>query len=305
MHNLLVKNYCGFLIPPRPDKRIINNNNDKFIEERRLQIEKYLNIILNNPVLGMSLPFKVFTQTRDENFEIEKKSAEDSQENLQAKSFEDLIDNVYAKFQTNYQKLFTDIPIKEDIENIVENIIKLDSPTQLCINSYQNWTNQQKLTIEAFSEFEIPEEPDISDIFQQHSRNCQRNFEELDQFHSEFSNEHLRLEGLKQAINSYKGSINKYHEQEALISRKYAKHKNSYDEETASRYLQELESAEQDLEKLTKSLSKIESNLIQENMRFEATRSEEIMKTVVGITKMQREFYEKECVFWQNALEKF
>ena len=62
MHSQLCLKHKGLIIPPLPEKKIIGNKDDHFIEDRRASMEKYLNIISSHHILKSSSAFIAFLQ---------------------------------------------------------------------------------------------------------------------------------------------------------------------------------------------------------------------------------------------------
>lgn len=304
MHNRFVAKYKGFLIPPRPDKRFIHNSDDRFIEERRDQIEKYLNITLNSQILSESPTFRVFTQIDDENFEVEKKKLEDLQLTSENKSFEDVIDNLYVKVIASYDILFknSSSKISEEMEDLEVKLNELDLSSSNFIVSFTDWLQRMKDREDLFELFEIPENEVISGLFKMHSKLALGLLGNLDTVKSEFQKDYMKIEGLEHAFLTYKSSISQCHEQETLISRKYEKHKNSHNEETAVRYMKELQQEQENLEKLKVSISDIENNLIDENTRLQESRNTNMIENFLQLANLQAEFYSKETDYWEKAL---
>ncbi|CAG9323263.1 unnamed protein product [Blepharisma stoltei] len=303
MHNLLVVKYKGFIIPPRPDKKYINNTDDKFIEERRIQMEKYLNIILRHPILCSSSPFRVFTQSSNEKFETDKAQAEASQDTMEYRNFEDMYDKVMAKVQNKFQVLFAQkiLPFSKEISIIEDKIERMDAPVQALSEAFLIWTQRQKETSKSLAGISMPENPELARLMQRFSLVHQENLSELHSLSLEIHEEQLRLEGLKLAVSSYKSMIDEYSQQETLISRKLAKHRASADDDTASRYLSEIQLAQDTLDKLNETLSGIEKNIIQENTSFDEDRGKHILKTIISICSQQNSYYEEEKKFWRET----
>lgn len=309
MHNLLVQRFKGFIIPPRPDKKFINNTDDKFVEERRVQMEKYLSIIMKHPVLGNSSPFKVFTQSSNDKFDIDKTQAESSQDAMEYRNFEDMYDKLMSKFQNKFEVLFSQkiLPFSKEISNIEDKILRLEGPMFTFSNSFSEWIKREEEATKSFLSLNIPDNQDFSRMLLKYHTCKQTNVSELGQLFLEIQEEQLRLEGLKLAVNSYKLMIDEYSQQETLISRKLAKHRASADEDTASRYLSEIQLAQDSLDKVSDTLSKIEKNIIDENTDFDTQRSQHITATLRSICMKQYNYYETENKLWNeiNLKDKF
>jgi len=59
----LAENHKGYLVPPLPEKAILNRFNLDFIEYRRKELQKFLARIIDHPVLSKSSQFHLFLTT--------------------------------------------------------------------------------------------------------------------------------------------------------------------------------------------------------------------------------------------------
>ncbi|ODV88226.1 hypothetical protein CANARDRAFT_186366, partial [[Candida] arabinofermentans NRRL YB-2248] len=74
LYNQLLNNHPGHIIPPPPEKQVYGRFDEKFIENRRLALEKMLIKISKSPILQNDYDFIIFLQS--ENFSIESKERE-------------------------------------------------------------------------------------------------------------------------------------------------------------------------------------------------------------------------------------
>ncbi|KAG7844487.1 hypothetical protein KL941_003863 [Ogataea angusta] len=74
LYNQLMNNHPGYIIPPPPEKQAYGRFDEKFIENRRLALEKMLNKIARVPVFQKDYDFIVFLQS--ERFAAESKERE-------------------------------------------------------------------------------------------------------------------------------------------------------------------------------------------------------------------------------------
>jgi PX domain len=305
MHNQLVAKHKGFIIPSRPDKKIIKNTDEKFIEERRLQMEKYLSIIAKHPILGTSAPFKTFTQTPNEKFEKEKAKVEASDDYQEYHSIEDAVDKVFALVQNKFQIIFSQkiIPFSKEMSEIEEKLIKLEAPTQTLSGAFSGWVQNKVEGVKILSSMKLGN--DFLSVISQYKSISRSNSQELVRLTLEIKEEQLRLEGLKEALNSYKGTVEECCKLQTLITRKLGKHKSSSDEDTAARYLSEIQSTQDTIDKYNKSLSKIEENVIKENSSFDMVKNEHLETTIKEIIISQNNYYHAEASFWKGCLRDF
>lgn len=302
MHNQLLSKYKGFIVPSRPEKKMLGKNEEKFVEERRLQMEKYLSIIAKHPILGSSFAFKTFTQTPNEKFEREKLNAEGVEEYSEYRSIEDAMDKVYALVQNKIQLIFSQkvIPFSDEVSSIEENIVKLEAPIQTFSGSFAHWVQVLTESNKNFTGMSISK--DFIEKMQNLRSLSRENSEQLKHFSLEVKEEQLRLEGLKEALNTYKTTVEECSKLQNLISRKLGKLKSSSNEDTKARYLSEIQSTQDTIDKYTKDFSEIEKNLIKENSTFESSKSEHLEQTLSDLVFSQNSHWAKEKKFWASCL---
>lgn len=66
LSNLLNENYRGFFVPPRPHRSWYQGKflmKPKFIEERRVLLERYLKALASHPTISNSAELRVFLET--------------------------------------------------------------------------------------------------------------------------------------------------------------------------------------------------------------------------------------------------
>ena len=303
MHNQLVLKYKGFIIPSRPDKKLIKNTDEKFVEERRLQMEKYLNIIAKHPILGTSLAFKIFTQSPNEKFEKEKIKAEAMNEFTEYRSLEDAIDKVFALVQNKFQIIFSQkiVPFSKEMSDIEDKLIRLEAPIQTVSGAFSSWVQNHSENMKIF--FGLKLGSDFFNIMSNYKSLFRNNFSELTRLSLEIKEEQLRLEGLKEALNSYKNTVEECCKLQTLISRKLGKHKSSSDQDTAARYLSEIQATQDTIDKYNKTLTQIEENVMKENSSFDLVKTQHLEQTIKEIITTQKEYYAKESSFWKESLK--
>ncbi|OMJ94109.1 hypothetical protein SteCoe_2739 [Stentor coeruleus] len=302
MHYQLSSKYKGFIIPSRPDKKLIKNTDEKFIEERRLQMEKYLNIIAKHPILGLSIAFKIFTQTANEKFDKEKTKAEAVEEYQEYRSLEDAVDKVFALVQNKFQIIFSQkiVPFSKEMSEIEEKLIRLEAPIQTFSGSFSHWSQISIESNKIVSSMKISNE--FSNFLNDFKTLTRNNSQDLTRLSLEVKEEQLRLEGLKEALNTYKITVEECCKLQTLITRKLGKHKSSSDEDTAARYLSEIQSTQDTIDKYNKTLTEIEENVIKENLTFDSAKSEHLDLTIKDLVYSQKNYYAKEAEFWKTCL---
>lgn len=64
LKNSLASRWPGVYIPAIPEKKLVGNNDDKFIEERRNMLERFMKEIAKYDYLIHSKEFKIFARDR-------------------------------------------------------------------------------------------------------------------------------------------------------------------------------------------------------------------------------------------------
>ncbi|KYQ93640.1 Phox domain-containing protein [Tieghemostelium lacteum] len=78
LRNVLKETRRGTIIPPIPEKAVINNRNKEFLETRRRELEKFLNRVVENEALIHSNELKIFLEGKDEQLADIKRSRPDT-----------------------------------------------------------------------------------------------------------------------------------------------------------------------------------------------------------------------------------
>lgn len=77
LRGILMYRFHGVAIPCLPPKKLVGNQNNTFIEERRQGLEKWLREVAASPYLREDTTFQMFLRTKDTNeFEQQKKAAD-------------------------------------------------------------------------------------------------------------------------------------------------------------------------------------------------------------------------------------
>lgn len=302
LHTILTKQYKGYSIPPLPVKKYIKNTSGDFIEERRNDMERYLNIVAEHSVLSISVPFRIFTQTPSERFTRESEKAEQT-DVPNSVSMEHRFDMLVASVQNKLQLILSKkiMPFSKEMAKIEESIKKIEIPVKAYSNTFSQWSASltSSLTIIETIYFEdslINEM--VSNRYHSIVRPC---VGDVYEFSEEAKEIHLRVEGVKLAIASYKRSIDEYSELETLVSRQLGKHRSSRDEDTAAKYLNQIQNTQDSLNRLTNELDQIEKNISNEFASLAGFKEQKLQKLVDAVVKQQKNYYENESLFWEEV----
>jgi len=70
LHDLLRVEFPSTLIPPLPEKAIMNRFSPEFLESRRQGLDRFLARVLNHPALSLSADVKIFIQGSDQEIQL-------------------------------------------------------------------------------------------------------------------------------------------------------------------------------------------------------------------------------------------
>ena len=79
LHQQLVRNYAGVVIPPLPEKLIVGRFSPEFVESRRRALEKFLNRVACHVDLRGSAHFKAFLESSEDGLAATKASTKEEQ----------------------------------------------------------------------------------------------------------------------------------------------------------------------------------------------------------------------------------
>ncbi len=312
MHSQLCLKYKGLIIPPLPEKKIIGNKDDHFIEDRRASMEKYLNIIASHHILKSSSAFISFLQCPAEvsfmqKFDREKQRIEDSTSKLEFNNLEDAMDKVISTVQSRLNFLFANkiAPFSKEMGEIENKLNKLEAPTCTLSGAFSRWVQCQHESIKAWEGIKFPELPEFSDVSRRYGAMNVNHSNRLTKLSLDVKEELLKVEGLRHALYSYRQTLDDLSKDEALISRKISKHRASSDEDTAARYLSEIQQTQDNMEKLGRSLEDIERNVREENARFDGLREAHLSETIQEVVNVMKERGRDEKSFWLDVKHHF
>lgn len=66
LKNALAQRWPGIYIPALPEKKLVGNNDDKFVEERRSLLERFMKELAKYDYLTHSKEFKIFARDKGE-----------------------------------------------------------------------------------------------------------------------------------------------------------------------------------------------------------------------------------------------
>lgn len=303
LHTQLVGKFKGLMIPPLPEKAFVRNKDDLFVEERRKQMESYLNVINKHSVLSTAMAFKVLTQTPNDSFSKTKREAEVCKETLGFVSVEDTVDRVYAHLQSKLQVIFSaqTTPFSQDMNEVSDIINALQPPTEMLVTSFADYCDSNSILNRLLSGLTLQVTPVYSETLAVYRTHLNSHTQERDLLNTYIKEEVLRIKGLGSAIQSYRQTMEEFGLQQNLIVRKLEKHRTSSDLDDAKLYLNQIQATQEKLDLLSSRLKEIETNIKSELKIFQELRRSSLEENLERIVKSEVKYATREKDIWKSA----
>lgn len=292
-YNQITQHFKGYNIPPLPEKSSWGNTSDAFVEERRLCIEKFLNLLLRHYHIGSSKQLRQFLVIPRVDLKVLKAQIVSSSW-PKFKSLESTLDLVKIEVFSHIAGYFSQsrAPINSVMQQADFIVETYAQPTQACVLAFGNYTRLYAESIGAKSAFDT----EGFDLFNSAQIKFGRSTHaKLNNFLQEFRGEQFRVEGLRNARNCFADSFNDVKKLEKFLQTKQAKQrKNPYD----STYTSEIIELETLVESTKQELSKIEEALNSEVGLFKQQRSYNLSNMLIKLAKFMQKKTHKEKCFW-------
>ncbi|CAG9332159.1 unnamed protein product [Blepharisma stoltei] len=300
LNDILRERYKGFSIPPLPDKSFLFKNNNKFLEQRRKEIEQYLVLLSRHPILKESPPFKLFLECPDEKFDKEQQNLSIEKISFQYADFEDAVDQIVSKLEVKLNMILSRriLPFSKDLASIERTLNILEAPTYSLSCAFNNWISCQNKSLSLLGAIHFPDSSKFYQVIQENRYNLKNSFSELNSLSRSIKAESLKIDGLKNAISDYKDLMRKYSEFDLLINRKLDKQRFSIDPMKCEKYIKEIQNAQSEIENLEAELEKVEEIIKKEHVWLLADREEHFEKALNEVVECERLRYQNESAFW-------
>jgi len=293
--------YKGCILPPLPEKSVLRRNSQELVDKRKQELQIYLQIISNHPIIKYNPIFKAFLTYEDtEEFEDYKQEllSQPGEESIPMHSLKNLqLHDTFNYFYTSFKAKYSDTSVPEEmqiglrLEEISSEILKylpvLESYVKLIekkIDFYKECAQEESNLID---EFEIIQEDNselgkviggIISYNKGHSLNCKASVEYNKKVLVEIKGEKSRLEGIILAISERKANIKQYN---TLLE--YSKGK------IGNIVVNNVEKVSQDIDKVKERIMKINENLYKELGTYSKSRTEGLSRIMGNVYKADYE----------------
>jgi hypothetical protein len=306
LHSSLNEKYKGFIIPPRPDKKYFGSTSEKFVEERRAQMAKYLELLAAHPILSHSPQLQCFLTTPAEMFDREKGKLEQGK-TWEFSGFENTYDSIIASLYARISP-----PSSANIKPFSTQIIEterqlslISGPTQTFSGAFSNWVSSHNETASGGLKLQIIDSPEFTSLQEEYEELTMADIKRLKDFAMQVRDEMLRVEGLKNAVDSYKETRDDYSKHDLLEKRKVAKQRACVDEDSMARYLADAIKTQDEIKSILQQMDDIEANIENETSQFYEKRTVSLSKTLVETTHFAVTSAEREVQFWRRQASNF
>jgi hypothetical protein len=263
--------YRGSMIPSLPEKRVFRNTQSSFVEERRAYLEIYLAHVSSHPALSKSEAFQSFIKGSRQEFKASQKQIGKAKPSwLKVSSLEDIMDSIIALIQSRYMRSNWKVASRE-VSQIELKLDTLASPTKQLESVFKSHFNAVGQHANAVAAFEVLGD-ELNGRLKAHSAKV---CEDLRTFSHRLGGELARVEALRNAISSYKATLQEHARTEALLNRQQNKLR-AATSETFAHYQRRFTDAEAEVASLDMNLRTIEEKLEEEDSRCRDLRAESL-----------------------------
>mmetsp|Transcript_25646 Transcript_25646/g.59177 ORF Transcript_25646/g.59177 Transcript_25646/m.59177 type:complete len:411 (-) Transcript_25646:389-1621(-) len=124
LHDSLLKEFPGAVVPPLPEKQAVARFNPEFIEQRRIGLERFLRRVAAHPELYEAVCFKHFLQADDIQFAMAKREFSNAEKN---KTSKDGFRQFFLETKTTMKNELVRSPEDELFESITQYVTSLES----------------------------------------------------------------------------------------------------------------------------------------------------------------------------------
>ncbi|EGG16283.1 Phox domain-containing protein [Cavenderia fasciculata] len=330
LRNVLKDTRRGVIIPPLPEKAIINKFNKEFIEQRRRELEKFLNRIAESESLVHSSEFTVFL-TGDDQAMLQAKNSRPvndmessqivspppQQENKGFGKISSFFSNTVNSV-TNMQHSVKEVdPWFDDKKNYIQqldtNLKKLEECVSLVIKKRKELAFALSEFTTAgltFSSGEIAQSQDIANSFQRMTQvqlGVSKGMEELSNnekgYFEDGIDDYVRvISAVKELINDRLDALLAVQNAERTLDSKKEKFEKGRGTAKADQLNREVEDASRKLSEAKSEFDRITATSKVELQRFDAKRNYEMKRIINYVIRLNLDHYLKASDLWRQFL---
>lgn len=296
----ITQNFKGYNVPPLPKKQYFGNTSEEFVEERRLWIEKFLNLLHKHPNIGSSDQLRQFlTLPRTELKDLKAQSSGFKWPKFEG--FENTFDKVKVEAYSQLSDYLTQgfNPLSNEVartESIAETYV---IPTQICVEAFGQLVQTHAETNEAIKKLNLDRSERFDSILNSYASFTESRQQELVNYLQDFREERLRVEGLRNAVYQYTAELQYIKKKENLLSTKLARQQANA--AAATLYENEIETIKEKIRQSKDELNKIEHALKIEGDLYIQKRAEHLSRMISNVTSFMLRKSQNEARFWSDV----
>lgn len=302
MHTQLSTKFKGVSIPPLPEKPMFGTQSAKFIEERRAQMEKYLNMVAQNRTLNSSKVLETFLYCPLDKFEEKKTQVETEVKSVPFTGVEDVMDHLMAKIHSkiNSTLISNFAPPSKEIVQLETHLSQLSVPTSALSTAFAQWVQGSKDMVSTLEDLQVPGNDQFTQVSTRLGKLESTAIREMEKLAMDYREEVMRIEGIQNAISTYQTTSEQYAQQDALIQRKKGKYLACADQDATCRYQSEIDQAKSILGSLKGELEAIQLNLEADGRDFSQKRDQHLWTTMREAADCQVKRWQVSAQFWRD-----
>ncbi|PRP73193.1 vacuolar protein sorting-associated protein vps5 [Planoprotostelium fungivorum] len=306
----LAENNKGYLIPPLPEKGLINRFNSEFVEYRRKELEKFLIRVVNHHHLCQSPDLLAFLETNKPEGGQVRKSVEKSSEKEAGSGF-------FSFLATTPAAMGTVADPDPWFENKKNYITSLETHFQMLIKNLNAYMKKKKENVNAFAEFgvacsltaSVEADQDsitsssfnrFSDVITQANELEERRMnEEVGVFEDSLRDYARLLQAVKEMLNARQEKLNAYHYSFKSLETKREKMEKT---KGNAKLEQEVAAAQDTATKSELEFNQVSAISRNELQQFEAMKLNDIKALLIQYTQININFELQMADYWKSLM---
>jgi len=306
----LAENNKGYLIPPLPEKAVLNRFNAEFVEYRRKELERFLQRVVAHHHLCQSPDLQAFFETEKAEGGLVKKSVDKSQTQGESKSG-------FLSFLSTTPTLGVVQDPDPWFDSKKNYISSLETHYQLLTKNLNTYIRKKKETVAAFAEFgvscsltasaEADHDSTTSGAFnhfadiitQANDLEEKRMSDETGVFEDSLKDYHRLLQAVKEMLAARQDKLTAYHNASKSLETKREKLEKT---KGNAKLEQEVNAAQELFTKTELEFNQVSAVSRAELQQFEATKLKDIKALLVQYTQININFELQMADFWKQLM---